>query len=139
MPDCWNSSNLASIFFPTTLCRRQKDQVGISNRVWISEQKSWWKIDVYMVENCRLYGGKLSYIWWKIVAYMVENCRLYTACIVVVHVHSARIIARATIVTAVTLRRRFDFSDISDIMSAGHCNSYYALFVSCVLELLFCN
>ena len=57
----------------------------------------WSKIVVYMVENCRIYGGKLSYIWWKIVA--------YTDCIV----YSARINARITIVT---LRQRFHFSAI---------------------------
>ena len=124
-----------TIFFPTTFCRRQKDQVGISNRVWISEQKSWWKIDVYMVENCRLYGGKLSYIWWKIVAYMVENCRLYTACIVVVHVHSARIIARATIATLRTTARRqgvYISVTLATLSRRSIINRILCIFANCV-------
>jgi hypothetical protein len=61
----------------------------------------WSKIVVYMMENCRVYGGKLSYIWWKIVA--------YTDCIVYI----AHTIARITIVT---LRQRFHFIAIVDII-----------------------
>ena len=59
-----------------------------------------------MVENCRIYGGKLSYIWWKIVAFtqVVLLQYMYIA-------YSAHIIARITIVT---LRTRFHFSDIGD-------------------------
>ena len=52
-----------------------------------------WKIVVYVVENCRIYGRKLSPLH-----------SLY--CIVVVHVYSARIIARATIVTLRILNLR---------------------------------
>ena len=74
----------------------------------------WSKIVVYMVENCRIYGGKLSYIWWKIVA--------YTDCIV----YSARINARITIVT---LRQRFHFSAIVDIIMRGALLIVYSLFV----------
>ena len=50
-------------------------------------------------------------MWSKIVVYMVENCRLYTACIVycIVHVYSARNIARATIVTLRKTAKAFSF------------------------------
>jgi hypothetical protein len=96
----WSKIN----FFPTILSSKTKRSVGISNRVWICEQKSWWKIVVYVVENCRIYGGELSYIWWKIVA--------YTDCIV----YSTHIIARITIIT---VRQRFHFSAIVDIIMRG--------------------